>query len=90
MKKILVYGTEDDEYDVVFPALTTKKDENRKFHFIEGAEHRFSNMLPQFIQTIDLVYEEEMDMEEDIYKDAPGLDPELEYEVTEELLAGKN
>ena len=90
MKKILVYGTEDDEYDVVFPALTTKKDENRIFHFIEGAEHRFSNMLPQFIQTIDLVYEEEMDIGEDVYKGAPGLDPELEYEVTEELLAGKN
>lgn len=90
VKKILVYGTEDDEYDIVFPALTTKKDKNRKFHFIEGAEHRFSNMLPQFIQTIDLVYEEEMDMGEDVYKGAPGLDPELEYEVTEELLAGKN
>jgi hypothetical protein len=29
-------------------------------------------------------------MEEDIYKDAPGLDPELEYEGIEELLAGKN
>lgn len=84
VKKILVYGTEDDEYDVVFPALMTKEEENRKFHFIEGADHRFSDMLPQFIQTIDLVYEE------DIYKGAPGLDPELEYEGIEELLAGKN
>ena len=90
MKKILVYGTEDDEYDVVFPALMTKKDENRKFHFIEGADHRFSDMLPQFIQTIDLVYEEEMNIKEDIYKDAPGLDSELEYEGIEELLASKN
>ena len=30
VKKIIVYGTKDDEYDVVFPALTTKEDENRK------------------------------------------------------------
>ena len=59
VKKILVYGTEDDEYDVVFPALMTKEDKNLKMLFIEGADHRFSNMLPQFIQTIDLVYEEE-------------------------------
>lgn len=89
MKKILVYGTEDDEYDVVFPALTTKKDENRKFHFIEGADHRFSDMLPQFIQTIDFIYNEDMDMGEDVFKGAPGLDPELEYEGIEERLAGK-
>ena len=58
MKKILVYGTEDDEYDVVFPALMAKEDGNRKIYFIEGADHRFSDMLPQFIQTIDLVCEE--------------------------------
>lgn len=90
VKKILVYGTEDDEYDIVFPALATKKDENRKFHFIEGADHRFSDMLPQFIQTIDLVYEEEMDMEEDIYKGAPGLDLELEYEGIEEFMKDEN
>lgn len=90
VKKILVYGTEDDEYDVVFPALTTKKDENRKLHFIEGAEHRFSNMLSQFIQTIDFIYNEDMDMGEDVYKGAPGLDPKLEYEGIEELLAGEN
>lgn len=85
VKKILVYGTEDDEYDVVFPVLMTKE-ENLKMLFIEGADHRFSDMLPQFIKTIDLVYEEEMDMEEDIYKGAPGLDPELEHEGIEELM----
>ena len=89
VKKILVYGTEDDEYDVVFPALSVKQAENLKIHFIEGADHRFSNMLPGFIQTIDLVYEEEMDIEEDIYKGAPGLDLELEYEGIEELMEGK-
>jgi hypothetical protein len=31
-----------------------------------------------------------MDMGEDVYKGAPGLDSELEYEGIEELLAGKN
>ena len=62
VKKILVYGTEDDEYDVVFPALMEKQDENLKIHFIEGADHRFSNMLTQFIQTIDFIYNEDMDM----------------------------
>ena len=85
MKRILVYGTEDDEYDVVFPAMLAKEDGNRKILFIEGADHCFSNMLPKFIQTIDLVYKEEIDMEEDIYKGAPGLDPELEYEEIEEF-----
>ena len=59
VKKILVYGTKDDEYDVVFPALTTKEDENRKILFIQGADHRFSDMLPEFIQTIDLVSDED-------------------------------
>ena len=90
MKQILVYGTEDDEYDVVFPVLTTKEEENLKTLFIEGADHRFSDMLPQFIQTIDLVYKEEIDMQEDIYKGAPGLDPELEYEGIEELMKDEN
>ena len=89
VKKILVYGTEDDEYDVVFPVMIVKEDKNLKTLFIEGADHRFSDMLPQFIQTIDLVYEEEMDTEEDIYKGAPGLDPELEYEGIEKLMKGK-
>lgn len=90
VKKILVYGTEDDEYDAIFPALMAKEDESQKTLFVEGADHCFSDMLPQFIQTIDLVYEEEMDMEEDVYKGAPGLDPELEYEGIEELLEDKN
>ena len=90
VKKILVYGTEDDEYDIVFPVLMTKEDKNLKMLFIEGADHHFSDMLPQFIQTIDLVYEEEMDMEEDIYKGDPGLDPELEYERIEELMKDEN
>ena len=89
MKKILVYGTEDDEYDVVFPALMTKEDKNLKMLFIEGADHRFSNMLPQFIQTIDLVYEEKMDIQANIYKGAPGLYTKLEYEGIEELIEGK-
>ncbi len=88
VKKILVYGTEDDEYDVVFPALMAMEQENLKMLFIEGADHRFSGMLPQFIQTIDLVSDENIAMEEDIYKDAPDLDPELEYEGIGELMDG--
>ena len=67
IKKILVYGTEDDEYDVVFPALMAKEDGNRKIHLVEGADHRFSNMMPQFIRTIDFIYNEDMDMGEDVY-----------------------
>ena len=58
VKKILVYGTEDAEYNAVFPALMTKEDKNRKVLFIEGADHRFSNMLSKFIQTIDLIYDD--------------------------------
>ena len=59
VKKILVYGTKDDEYDIVFPVLTTKEEENLKILFIQGADHRFSDMLPEFIQTIDLVGDED-------------------------------
>ena len=89
VKKILVYGTEDDEYDVVFPALMIKKNENQKILFIEGADHCFSNTLPEFIQTIDLAYEDDIAIEEDMYKDAPGLNAELEHEGIGELMEGK-
>ncbi|MBQ1187018.1 MAG: hypothetical protein IIX54_04960 [Clostridia bacterium] len=61
VQKILVYGTEDDDYDIVFPALTEKEYKNQKIYLIKGADHRFTNMLPQFIQTIDLIYQEGMD-----------------------------
>ena len=55
VQKILVYGTSDDEYNVIFPALASSENESQKMRSIEGVDHRFSGMLPQFMQTIDLV-----------------------------------
>ena len=52
VKKFLIYGAEDDEYDTVFPTLRDKKIDNLKMIEIEGADHRFTDMIPQFIQTI--------------------------------------
>ena len=89
VKKVLVYGTEDDEYDAIFPVQMANEDGSLKIHWIEGADHRFSNMLPQFIQTIDFIYNEDMDMGEDVYNGALCSDPELEYEGIEELTEGK-
>lgn len=53
VKKILVYGTEDDEYSSIPPAFM--KNEGWKMLLIKGADHRFSGMLPQLNQTFDLI-----------------------------------
>ena len=60
VKKFLIYGTKDDEYDVVFPALRDKQDEYLRTIFIGGADHRFSEMPEQIIYSVDLVYEDDL------------------------------
>lgn len=64
VKKFLFYGTKDDEFDVVFPALRDKQDEYLRTIFVGGADHRFSEMPEQIIYSVDLVYED--DAERDI------------------------
>jgi hypothetical protein len=58
VKKFLIYGTCDNEFDVVFPALRDKQNEYLKMIFVGGADHRFSEMPEQIINSVELFYED--------------------------------
>lgn len=58
VKKFLLYGTKDDEYDIVFPALRDKQDAFLRTIFVGGADHRFSEMPEQIINSVELFYED--------------------------------
>ena len=51
-EKILVFGTEDEEYVCALPALQAMDPEPI---VIEGADHRFTGMTREFISLIDLL-----------------------------------
>ena len=72
VKKFLIYGTKDDEYDVVFPALRDKQDEYLRTIFISGADHRFSEMPEQIICSVDLVCEDDVERENSLKGYGPG------------------
>ena len=55
VKKFLIYGTEDDEFDSVFPALRDKQSDNLKTILIGGADHRFTGLPLPFMDSIDFV-----------------------------------
>ena len=61
VKKILVYGTEDDEYDVVFPALRNKQNKYLRTIFISGADHGFSGLSEQLICSVELIDEDNVE-----------------------------
>ena len=54
VKKILVYGTEDGDFDFV-SVLQALECENLKVVTIEGADHEFTGMVDTFISLIDLI-----------------------------------
>lgn len=54
VKKILVYGTEDDDYEFV-PTLQALECENLEIITVEGADHEFTDMVNEFIALIDLI-----------------------------------
>ena len=54
VKKLLVYGTEDDDYEFV-PALQALECKNLEILAVEGADHEFTDMVDSFIALIDLV-----------------------------------
>ena len=54
VEKILVYGTEDYEYDIV-PELENSEFKNLKVITIDGADHDFKGMLDDFIALSDLL-----------------------------------
>ena len=53
VKKFLVCGTNDVDNNILFPDLNQYQNDNLKILMVEGADHSFSGMLPQFMQTID-------------------------------------
>ena len=54
VQKIMVYGTEDDDYECV-PALQALECENLEILTVEGADHEFTGMVDAFIALIDLI-----------------------------------
>lgn len=54
VKKILVYGTEDDDFACV-PILQAAACENLEIITVEGANHEFIGMENEFIALIDLI-----------------------------------
>ena len=59
IKKLLVYGTEDDDYELV-PTLQALGCENLEILTVEGADHEFTDMVDEFIALIDLIERKEM------------------------------
>ena len=55
VKKFLIYGTEDDEIDTVFPALRDQQNDYLKTMFVVGADHRFDGLPLPIICSVDLV-----------------------------------
>lgn len=55
VKKFLIYGSEDDEFDIVFPALKEQQNDYLKTMVVNGADHRFTGMPLPIIFSIDLI-----------------------------------
>lgn len=55
VKKLLVYGSEDDEFDIVFPALKKRQNDFLKTMVVNGGDHRFSGMPLAIIFSIDFI-----------------------------------
>ena len=53
--KLMIYGTKDDDFDEVVPALSTMSSDNFVMEFIEGADHRFTDMLEEFFALADYI-----------------------------------
>ena len=53
--KVMIYGTKDDDFDEVVPALSKMTCDNFAMEFIEGADHSFTDMLEEFIDLADYI-----------------------------------
>ena len=53
ISKILIFGTEDDDFDDIVPELSKMKCKNFIIKLIEGADHRFTGMIDEFIALAD-------------------------------------
>ena len=55
VSKIMVYGTLDDDFDEVVPAIKEIENENLTLKLIDGADHDFNGMLDEFIAIADMI-----------------------------------
>ena len=53
--KVLIYGTKDDDFDEVVPALSKMTCDNFAMEFVEGADHGFTDMLDEFVALADYI-----------------------------------
>lgn len=57
VSKVMIYGTEDDDFDEVVPSLTEMTCDNLTVKFVEGADHSFTKMTDEFIALADCLYD---------------------------------
>lgn len=55
VSKIMIYGTEDDDFNEVVPALREISCSNFALEFVDGADHSFTDMLDEFISLADYI-----------------------------------
>ena len=58
VKKFLIYGTKDDDLNVVAPALREWQNQQLKILFIDGADHGFADHPLPILHSIDLLYDD--------------------------------
>ena len=51
--KTLIYGTKDDDFDEVVPALRKLENDKLKTVLVEGADHSFTGMVDEFVALSD-------------------------------------
>ena len=55
VSKLMIYGTKDDDFDEVVPALNKMTCDNFAVEFAEGADHSFTDMLDEFVALADYI-----------------------------------
>ena len=53
--KLIIYGTKDEDFDEIIPALQEINCDNFALEFVEGADHRFTDMLDEFVALADRI-----------------------------------
>ena len=49
VSKLMIYGTRDDDFEAIVPALGEMNCDNFAMEFVDGADHSFTDMLDEFI-----------------------------------------
>ena len=51
--KVLIYGTEDDDFDEIAPMLSEMTCDKLELKFVDGADHSFTGMPEELIALAD-------------------------------------